>query len=512
MRPGRTTLWPFYLSISAVLGVLMGIFISHRDTSFKKNYPYGGDGFEKLQRVLVLIKNQYVEQVNVDSLMEIAINDILHRLDPHSSFIDSAHSGHIEEEITGRYYGAGAEFTMIRDTTVLLSAFPGSPAETAGLKSGDKIMAIDGQNLFETPYRGDLQKIIGLIKNSGRVKVRITYQRMGREETKTLKKDWISMPSVSSAFYMPNGIAVIGIERFSENTYQNFVREARKLKIDTARGLILDLRDNPGGLLIEAVRIAREFLTEGDTVVIVEDRNKSREVVRSSINGRYRNIPLVILVNENSASASEVLAGAIQDNARGIIAGAPTYGKGLVQEESLLPDGSRVRITTGRYYTPTGRSIQSPYLPGIHEQGRLHDKTHISKNGKALHEGGGIHPDVSLGFKQLNNYSHSYQYYIQPGEELFEYAVQHGDSLREFGFEKFMLQFNPTFEEAIQMMGMSNQAAKRASKEMMDASILHVKASLAYMIFGPQYGRQVIKMHDPSIQMLADQLVSKSIP
>lgn len=512
MRTERSTLWPFYLSISAIIGVLMGIYISNRDILAYRDHHYQGESLDKLQRVLVLIKNQYVENVNVDSLMDFAINDILHRLDPHSSFIDSAHSGTIEEEITGRYFGAGAEFTMIRDTTAIMSVFPGSPAEAAGLKSGDKLIAVNGINLFETPFKGNLQSVISLIRNSNKEKVRISFLRKGHIETRTLTKDWISIPSIHSSFYLNNGVAVIGIERFAENTYQNFLREARKLKIDTARGLILDLRDNPGGLMIEAIRIVREFLTEGDTVVIVEDRNKSREVVRTLVNGRYRTIPLVILVNESSASASEVLAGAVQDNSRGIIAGTPTFGKGLVQEESILPDGSRVRITTARYYTPTGRSIQAPYLPGIHEKNMIHKKNHTSKNGKTLREGGGIHPDVLLNFKEINHFAHSHQFLINPGEELIEYVSLHGDALREGGFKRFLLQFNPTFEEAIQLMGISLDAAGSTSTDMKELSILHVKSTLAYMIFGPQAGRQVIKMNDPSIQMIADQIISRSIP
>lgn len=506
MKNRRSSYWPFYIALSAIVGVLVGIYISGKNTTFSKSSISERVIFEKLSRILALIETKYVEQVNVDSLMDFAINDILHRLDPHSSFIDSVHSSYVEEEISGKYYGAGIEFTMLRDTAVVLSVFPGSPAEKAGLMAGDKLLAIGSEKLYEAPYRGDLQRITSLIKKSDQNKLRISFLRRGAEKSQILFKDWISIPSVSAAFYLPDGVALIKIDRFTENTFASFAREARKLRIDTAVGVILDIRDNPGGLLIEAVRIAREFLSEGDTVVIVEDRNKSREAVRSASNGRYRNVPLIVLVNDGSASASEVLAGAIQDNSRGIIAGIPTFGKGLVQEESLMPDGSRVRITTARYYTPTGRSIQSPYLSELHERNRKEDKIHTSKNGKTLHEKGGIHPDIPMKFKELNYYSQSIHFLINPGESMFDYVSVHGDSLRHLGFERFLSEFNPSFEEALQMMGIVKPSKAGATQEMSDMTILHVKATIAHMIFGPQAGRRIILMHDPSILNLAHQM------
>lgn len=508
MNSKPTTFWPLYIAISVIAGIWLGIFINGQSNFTKQHRFSTKDGFDKLRRVLTLIEHQYVEQVNVDSLMDFAINDILHRLDPHSSFIDSAHSGGVEEEITGRYFGAGMEFTLLRDTAVVLSVFPESPAELAGFQAGDKIVAVGNQKLDQSPFKGDLQKIISLIKDPNRAKIRFTYLRNGETKTQTLTKSWISVPSVTSAFYMPQGIAVIAIERFTENTYQHFMREARKLRLDTARGLILDVRDNPGGLMIEAVRIAREFLSANDTVVIVEDRNKSREAVRAVSDGRFKRLPLVVLVNEGSASASEVLAGAIQDNSRGLIAGTPTFGKGLVQEESLLPDGSRVRITTARYFTPSGRSLQSPYLPSLHDQSKENGKIHTSKNGNTLMERGGIQPDITLKNKDISHFMHSAQFLINPGDPIFEYVNLYGDSLRGMGVESFIASFNPSFDEAMKLMGILPTSSSTASLEMKELSKLHVKATIAYMIFGPQAGRRIIKMHDPSIVTMTDQLTS----
>ncbi|GCD76844.1 hypothetical protein JCM31826_03260 [Thermaurantimonas aggregans] len=510
MKSKGSTFWPLYMALSAIVGVWLGIFISENNVSTQKGFTFSENRLSKLQRILALIENNYVEHVNVDSLMDYAINDILHRLDPHSSFIDSAHSGDVEEEITGRYYGAGIEFTMVNDTAVVLSVFPGSPAAGAAVKAGDKLLTIDGENLTEAPYAGELQKIIALIRNPKRDKIQLTLLRENSKITKTLEKEWIAVPSVNEGFYLPGGIAVMGIERFAENTYQNFLREAKKLRIDTAKGVILDLRDNPGGLMIEAVRVTREFLSANDTVVIVEDRSKAREAVKALSDGRFRKLPLVVLVNEGSASAAEVLAGAIQDNSRGLIAGSPTFGKGLVQEESLLPDGSRVRITTARYFTPSGRSIQSPYLPEIHEQKGGDRKIHTSKNGKTLMERGGIQPDINLKYKELHHFAHSMQYMINPSEKMFEYVSENGDSWKNKGFERFLKDFNPTFEEALQLMGLRRNASTEASsQEMKDFSILHVKATLAYMIFGPQAGKKVIKMHDPIVLTVAEQLRSQ---
>ncbi|MFN4298709.1 MAG: S41 family peptidase [Thermaurantimonas sp.] len=510
MKSKRSTFWPLYAALSAIAGVWLGIFISENQAPTQNKFSLSENRLNKLQRIFALIENNYVERVNVDSLMDYAINDILHRLDPHSSFIDSAQSGDIEEEITGRYYGAGMEFTIVKDTAVVLTVFPGSPAASAAIKAGDKLLTIDGENLTIAPYVGNLQKIIELIRNPKRNKIRITLLRENSKFTKTLEKEWIAVPSVNEGFYLPGGIAVIGIERFAENTYQNFLREAKKLRIDTAKGVILDLRDNPGGLMIEAVRVAREFLSANDTVVIVEDRSKAREAVKAVSDGRFRKLPLVVLVNEGTASAAEVLAGAIQDNSRGLIAGSPTFGKGLVQEESLLPDGSRVRITTARYFTPSGRSIQSPYLPEIHKQNSGDRKIHTSKNGKTLLERGGIQPDINLKYKELHHFAHSMQYMINPSEIMFEYVSKNGESWKNMGFERFLKDFKPTFEEALQLMGMrKNASTEAASQEMKDFSILHVKATLAYMLYGPQAGKKVIKMNDPIVLTIAEQFNSQ---
>lgn len=510
MKSKHSTLWPLYVALSVIIGMWLGIFISENHFFTQRKALSSENRLSKLQRILALIENNYVEQVNVDSLMDYAINDILHRLDPHSSFIDSAHSGELEEEISGRYYGAGMEFTMVKDTAVVLSVFPGSPAESAAVKAGDKLLVIDGQNLTEAPYAGDLQKIISLIKNPKDSKFRVSFLRQGTKITKTITKEWIAVPSVTSGFYLPGDIAFIGIERFAENTYQNFLREAKKLGIDTAKGLILDLRDNPGGLMIEAVRVAREFLAANDTVVIVEDRSKVRDAVRVPRDGRFRKVPLFVLVNEGTASAAEVLAGAIQDNSRGIIAGTPTFGKGLVQEESLLPDGSRVRITTARYFTPSGRSIQSPYLPELHDKKSSKDKVHTSRNGKTLSERGGIQPDINLSYIQQHHHSRTMQYMINPSEQMFEFVSKRGDEWKQKGFETFLKVFTPTFDEALELMGMRKSAStETASKDMKDFSILHVKATLAYMLFGPQAGKKVINMNDPIVLAVADQIRSQ---
>lgn len=506
MRASKFTFWPIYIAIAVALGILAGVYITENKKITTSDLS--SDPFSKLKRVFSLIESQYVENVNLDSLMDLTINDLLHRLDPHSTFIDSKSSQEVEEEISGKFLGLGIEFTLIRDTAIVLSVMPSSPAEASGMLPGDKILSINHINVCEAPYQGDLSKIVSLIKKNENKIIKIVMLRNGEKIKLSIQRDWITVPSVTSAIYLPEGVALIAIEKFTENTYNQFMREAKRLRIDTARGLILDLRDNPGGLLSEAVKIAREFLSARDTIVIIEDRNKKITAEKAFSDGRYRHVPLIVLVNEGSASASEILAGAIQDNSRGLIAGSPTFGKGLVQEESILPDGGRVRITTARYYTPSGRSIQTPYLPEIHDAKSHKNNIHKAKNGKILLEKGGIQPDVDLKSLGLKINFLSREFLINPNDHILNYVINNYNDLKAKGFENFLKNFHPTYEESLNIMGLKPKNSSLPSEDLRDYSILHVKATIAYMVFGSRAGKEVIALHDPYIAAAAKTLTS----
>ncbi|WP_448539142.1 S41 family peptidase [Schleiferia thermophila] len=497
MKDSKFTYWPIYIAAAVAFGILAGVYITENKSPDSSDLNVGP--FSKFKRVLSLIENQYVEKINLDSLLDLTINDLLHRLDPHSTFIDSEHSQEVEDEISGKFLGLGIEFTLMRDTAVVLSILPSSPAEASGLQPGDKILAINQINICEAPYFGDLSKVVALIKKSEKKNLKIHVLRSGNKLNISVQRDWITMPSVTSAVYLPGGVALIAIEKFTENTYSQFLREAKRLRIDTARGLIIDLRDNPGGLLSEAVKITREFLSSNDTIVLIEDRNKKIKAEITPFDGRYRHIPLIVLVNEGSASASEILAGAIQDNSRGLIAGSPTFGKGLVQEESILPDGGRVRITTARYYTPSGRSLQAPYLPEIHDVKTKEIKSHKAKNGNVLLEKGGIQPDIEL--KNFTNTTSIFnrEYLINPNEQMLEYVMHNFSDIKSKGFDMYLKHFDPTYEESLKILGLNPKNAASATEELKEYTVLHVKASIAYMVFGARAGREVVALHDPYI-------------
>ncbi|AWG24145.1 S41 family peptidase [Flavobacterium kingsejongi] len=402
---------PIMVCGALALGILIGgkINFSVPATGFTTNATNKG----KLNRLIDFIENDYVDNVNTDSIIDITVNDILAQLDPHSVYINSEDLQEVSQSMRGDFVGIGVNFYMYKDTLAVIKTVEGGPSEKAGIKSGDRILMADNDVLFGRKLPND--SLFPKLKGAKDSEVTLTIYR--KEENRKfkvrVKRDVVPIKSVDISAMLDKNTGYIKINRFAETTYSEFRRELVKLKGEGATRLVIDLRENGGGYLEEAVRIADELLKDETLIVMTKNKGGKEDKTYATEGGIFETGKLAILINENSASASEILAGAIQDNDRGTIIGRRSFGKGLVQREMPLGDGSAVRLTVARYYTPTGRSIQKSYDHGAaeyfkefghrYETGELYAADSIkiadtlkfkTPKGKIVYGGGGIVPDV----------------------------------------------------------------------------------------------------------------------
>ena len=376
---------------------------------------------EKLNLLIDIISNEYVDEIDIDSIVTLTANSILEKLDPHSVYIPSSEFDAVSENMRGDFVGIGVNFFMNNDTISVLKAIEGGPSHQAGILSGDRILMADSNVLFGKNKSSD--QIIKYLKGEEDSKVTLKIFRKSTKKTFSIPitRGVVNLNSIDHASVLNNGMGYIKINRFSETTYTEFLSHITRLNNQKINGLIIDLRDNAGGYMNEAIQIADEILAGKQLIVYTKDRKNKTEKTFASKTGIFEKRPVYVLINENSASASEILAGAIQDNDRGIIIGRRSFGKGLVQQDKALGDGSVVRLTIARYYTPTGRSIQKPYKTNTEnyysefykrfESGELNFKDSIAINdslkfktpkGKIVYGGGGIMPDVFVPIEEKN--------------------------------------------------------------------------------------------------------------
>lgn len=391
------TVRPLLVFLFLAVGTLIG-------TSINKEKK------DKFSQILNIVQNDYVDSTNEIALREDAIRYLLSQLDPHSSYIPPSLSEISSRQIRGNYEGLGIEYLYFRDTLFVYNIFPGSPALLAGVKAGDRLLKSNSILLTDTMNEDLIQK--SFEKNPVQLEI---YRRSDHSFQKiSLKKGEISINSSSTYYMVDNSLGYIKIERFSSQTHKEFLNSLNQLKSKGLKDLIIDLRDNGGGLLGEAVAIANEFLEKDAMITYTEGNKRTRRDFIADGNGVFKEGKLILLINQNTASASEILSGCLQDNDRAVIIGSRTFGKGLVQEPFRLPDGSTLRLTTARYYTPSGRSIQKTYTKNIElyrselfSRDVLSDtlnpvfdsttrKDFFSLNGRLLTYGGGIRPDIVL--------------------------------------------------------------------------------------------------------------------
>ncbi|RMG76128.1 MAG: S41 family peptidase, partial [Bacteroidetes bacterium] len=359
------------------------------------------------------IKEEYVDSVNVKELEEKTIQYLLQELDPHSYYIPAKDLQSMNEPIEGEFEGIGIEFRIINDTVVVINPIGGGPSEKVGIMPGDRIVSVNDSIIAGTGITN--RDIMNLLRGKKGTEVKVGIKRNGSDEILSFNivRDKIPINSIEAAYMIDDETGYIKLSRFSRTSHEEFVNAAEKLLEQGMKKLIFDLTGNGGGLLEAAVDIADEFLPDKTLIVYTEGKARPRRSYYATSKGILEDIPVAVLIDEGSASASEIVAGAIQDNDRGIIIGRRSFGKGLVQEPSTWPDGSAIRLTIARYYTPTGRSIQRPYDKGVekyHEDyyNRLNngelitpDSIHFpdslkytTPKGKTVYGGGGIMPDI----------------------------------------------------------------------------------------------------------------------
>lgn len=451
--------FPIILSLALIGGIVLGISLN-RNNPGNKTYVYNHPN--KINNILNYIEKNYVDSVSEKQLQETAIPAILKDLDPHSVYIPAEDLKNVNEPLKGNFEGIGIQFNMQKDTLVVVSVISGGPSEMVGLQPGDRIIEVDDTTIAGVNM--STNKIVSMLKGEKGTKVDVTVKRKSSNKPLqfTIKRDEIPLYSVDVSYMVNPSTGYLKIDRFAKTTHEEFIEAIKKLKQNSLEKVIIDLRGNNGGFLNAATNIADEFLKDGKLIVYTEGRKAPKQEIYASSRGNCQDLDVVVLIDEWSASASEILAGAIQDNDRGVIVGRRSFGKGLVQEQIRLSDGSALRLTVARYYTPTGRCIQKPYENGRkqyyndlnerfkHGEFFYADSIEFADSlkyetpkGDIVYGGGGIMPDY---FVPVDTSYHSPLFRKVTNEGLiytfaFEFADQHRAALEDFNDPKGINQY-----------------------------------------------------------------------
>ena len=447
----RLTIW---LPVIIAASIALGIFIGNHFVQIGKHKGYSYVSGNKINTILDIINEQYVDTVNMGELVEGTIPKIFSELDPHSVYIPAEEASAVNEELEGSFSGIGVSFNMQTDTILVISVISGGPAEKAGLLPFDRIITIN-----DSVYSGNKKNQNEIMKTLRGAKNSIVKLGVKRGNSPELlyfdvTRGDVPVNSVDVSYPVREGIGYIKVSKFGRNTYNEFITAIAKLKQEKCESFIIDLRGNTGGYMDAAINMINEFMPEGRLIVYTEGKSFPRSDVYANGTGTCQDAPIVVLTDEISASASEIFSGAIQDNDRGTIVGRRTYGKGLVQTQLTLGDGSEMRLTIARYYTPSGRCIQKSYEMGnleeydqdiynrfMHGEFDSRDSIHLADSlvyhtpaGRTVYGGGGIMPDVFVPrdttdytpyFNQVLNHGYTYQF-------AFQYADKHREQLNQY--------------------------------------------------------------------------------
>lgn len=431
------------------LVLLLGIFIGQKFSGSKVGYQpiLQNMGSSKIDKVLQLIKSDYVDTVSLKKLEETAIANLLEELDPHSVYIPAKQFNAVNDPLQGSFVGIGIQFNILHDTVMVVNTISGGPAETAGLRAGDRIIKVNDSTFVGKDMNS--KKVTKYLKGKEDTKVRLTVVRshFPKDMEFELTRKRIALKSLDVSYMLEQNIGYIKLSQFARTSHEEFKNAVKKLKKKGMKKLIVDLRSNGGGYLDIAINIADEFLKDKKLIVYTKGRSRPRNEYFASTRGICEDLPVGILIDSYSASASEILAGALQDNDRSVIIGRRSFGKGLVQEPVRMQDGSALRLTTARYYTPTGRGIQKPYknnqdyeldILNRIKSGELENKDSIKVTdtlkfitpaGKVVYGGGGITPDIFV--PRDTSVFTDYFIAVQSKSLIYEYAFDFSDKHRE---------------------------------------------------------------------------------
>lgn len=509
---------PLFLGLALGAGVFLGSKLDFSNPSAKL-FSYNPKK-EKLNRLIDYIDYEYVDEVNTDSIVEVTVNRILENLDPHSIYIPSEELEGITESMQGDFIGIGVSYYPYRDTISVINTIKGGPSEKSGIKAGDRILMADSDTLYgERLIRDELANRLKGELNS-QVQLRVYRKGKGIFDV-VVKRGRVPLQSVDAAYMLDDKLGYVKVNRFAETTYKEFKNAMDELLDEGAKNVIIDLRDNGGGFIAPALKMADEFLKDDVLIMFTKNKKGAIENNFATNKGSFEQGKVYVLINENSASASEIFAGAIQDNDRGTIVGRRSYGKGLVQREMALGDGSAIRLTISRYYTPTGRSIQKPYTNGNKEyfneymerykNGELQNADSIqvadslkfkTPGGKIVYGGGGIIPDIFVS-KDTTRVGETLDYMLRSGrmggyvfEELDKNRAFYNDlSENEFNEE---INIDDTFAEDF-LTYSRKRGVEIELKNYKDQLKKYLKATMAQQLFGTGAFERIINKDDAMI-------------
>jgi len=520
--------YPIILSLVLAGGIYLG---SRLNVSYLYDLPGADatDNSRKITNLLNYVMDEYVDTVDLDGLTESTIISMLDQLDPHSAYIPARELQAMNEPLNGNFDGIGVEFNIINDTIVVVAPISGGPSEKLGIRSGDRIVMIEDSVVAGVGIQN--QDVISKLRGERGSKVHISIFRRGLKglQQYTIVRDKIPIYSVDAAYLMEGGVGYIKVSRFAATTYDEFKEKLDAFRRQGMQKLIIDLRGNPGGYLTAAIEMCDEVLSEGQLIVYTEGRSRPKESSFATSRGSFEKGAISILIDEGSASASEIVAGAIQDNDRGVIVGRRSFGKGLVQEQVELPDGSAVRLTIARYYTPTGRSIQRPYenteqyyhdLYERYEHGELYEADSVSLNknekfvtpkGKVVYGGGGIMPDVFVPL-DTTNYSAYHNRLVGVGavrEFALELSTRHAAELKKFKtVDEFRKQFRVSAAEFAELVELGRKQGVKATDEQVkraeNAIRQNLRALIARSLWNGEGYYPIINEDDTAIRAALD--------
>ncbi len=531
MKRIKVSFVALWMAVAVAIGIILGVVLAPTSKTNGAVSPIsnanGYSASSKISDLLYLISTRYVDTVAYDSLVDNAIMALLEDLDPHSVYIPASSLTTEMESLEGNFEGIGVMFNLQDDTILVIQTLNGGPSEKAGIMAGDRIITVNDSVVAGKGISND--DVIHLLKGKKGTKVRLGIKRSGVPELLkyNIKRDVITTNSVTYKGMVAPGVGYIKLEEFSSDSYAEFLDALYFLQERDAKKLILDLRSNSGGYLDQAVSIIDEFLSNSkDLIVYTEDRNRRQSKSFATANGDFTTGALVVMIDEFSASASEIVAGAIQDNDRGIVVGRRSFGKGLVQEQFYLSDGSAIRLTVARYYTPSGRCIQRPYEKGSDEYyqdfllrltAEMSDSMnytpkddtvkYYTKKGRVVYGGGGILPDIIIPYEKDVTYVY-YNALIRKGlvqKYAFDYVERNSKFLKQKypASDNFIKNFNvdnaflETFVQYTEKQGVKRDKASLAAHG--QELKVSLKAYMAEILYGQDAFYEIYLTNDPEL-------------